>query len=361
MLNTSASFLRPLCVLLLAPAIAACDAPDPAFDDDESILDDDLQIDDELTLDDDGTGLLIGGLTTGRRLNTNSAGGHEFDELPLFGGEHEGVQLIGIDYYPGGISQGPFVPIEPVDVASIYVDATMLKAYTMYGLPLEHQDFGNTLWHIATPTGEYDLLVEATQDMNSGTFLYEFRWKPHGSTEDPQPTCLMPGEEPLTTAAVYRDLNIHPDGQMNLHPGLLNIACIAGAPGKLALWQRGFESGAIPATYPWNALDVFEAYVRVVRADYCGDGGSATLPGTPIYMQDTMGYDSISPATTPFWAPPDEALWDLDKAVCVNVPRLHNSLWAQPTCNGVPIPTCSSWAMNNWFYDPSILVRTASP
>jgi hypothetical protein len=75
---------------------------------------------------------------------------------------------------------------------------------------------------------------------------------------------------------------------------------------------------------PWrahagvNLWDHHQACVRLLRADYCGDGVSYTRNGTPINIYDSLG---INPDTEA-WA--FEASWGRDGARCVS------GSWRQP-------------------------------
>jgi hypothetical protein len=64
------------------------------------------------------------------------------------------------------------------------------------------------------------------------------------------------------------------------------------------------------------------ACVRMLRADYCGDGVSHTVNGTPINLYDNAGVQ----ADTESW--PVDAEWTPDGALCLN----HNRGGSQPSC-----------------------------
>lgn len=348
--------VRPALSLLLAGSIPACDVPD-----DELGTELELGESEEFPLaaepEHHGATIGVGGLTTGRRLNTNRGGGHQFDELPLFGGEHEGVWLHEVLYFPAGVDgngQGIGFP-EPLDIPSIQVVGGGLEASTIYGQGIGGDMWGSTIWVIETPSGLYDLLVETGFDGGSSTPLYAFYWRPHDTTELPQSTCLDPGEEQVTTAAVYRGIDVHADGSMSPHPDLLYIGCTAGAVGKASLWGYRPDYGAIPNEHGADALAAFEASVRMLRADYCGDGQSWTLPGTGVYVRDKMGVNDSLSGLFVWPGPQDEAVWGMDGALCVDLPRIHQGLYAVPGC----VPPCWFGA-SNWFSGDSAMFQTAS-
>src|SRR5690606_31401908 len=58
-----------------------------------------------------------------------------------------------------------------------------------------------------------------------------------------------------------------------------------------------------------------QAGVRLIRADYCGNGVTHTINGNPIDVSDKWGIQE--PGTD--W--PIEAKWGPDGAVCLNTPR----------------------------------------
>lgn len=108
------------------------------------------------------------------------------------------------------------------------------------------------------------------------------------------------------------------DGRHVAVPGRFLITCTGGAEGKCIRfgykpWRKG--DGASLEPY-------YQACVRLVRADYCGDGIGHTRNGTPIDLFDTIGIqsDEVAPGMTL------EAAWGADGAVCVRHTRLKDVL-----------------------------------
>ena len=64
--------------------------------------------------------------------------------------------------------------------------------------------------------------------------------------------------------------------------------------------------------------DLHQACVRVLRADYCGDGQGHTRDGTPVDLYDRLGVQSGEPAPGMRF----EAAWGPAGAVCVARSRL---------------------------------------
>ncbi len=95
--------------------------------------------------------------------------------------------------------------------------------------------------------------------------------------------------------------------------GEFSIACTAGARGKCVM--LGDRPWAVAANGE-SLRRYFAACVRMMRADYCGDGLPHTRPGVRVDMWDRAGIQS------PQTALPFEAAWNADGALCVARPRV---------------------------------------
>jgi len=80
--------------------------------------------------------------------------------------------------------------------------------------------------------------------------------------------------------------NMRPDGRIVERSDSFQIVCTSGAQGKCV--RFGYK--------PWlddrngrAMLDYYNACVRMVRADYCGDGTATTKDGTLINLYDKIG------------------------------------------------------------------------
>ncbi len=109
------------------------------------------------------------------------------------------------------------------------------------------------------------------------------------------------------------------DGRYQPAAGKLLIACTGGAEGKCVRfgykpWGRA-PDGASLAPY-------YQACVRLVRADYCGDGVGHTRNGTPIDIFDRIGVQRDERAEGMTL----EAAWGPNGAVCVRHTRLRDVL-----------------------------------
>jgi hypothetical protein len=109
-----------------------------------------------------------------------------------------------------------------------------------------------------------------------------------------------------------------PDGRYEAAPGKLLITCTGGAEGKCV--RFGYK--------PWGKApdgtslgEAYNACVRLVRADYAGDGRGTTRNGQPIDIYDSLGVQS--PADDRAYE--FEAGFDEKGAVCVRHVRVKGN------------------------------------
>lgn len=101
--------------------------------------------------------------------------------------------------------------------------------------------------------------------------------------------------------------------------GAFNVTCSSGAIGKCI--RLGYK--------PWRRLpdgtslwDHHQACVRMLRADYCGDGTSFTRDGMLIDLYDRLGIQQDEPGPGMRF----EAGWGKDGATCVARPRIPENV-----------------------------------
>jgi hypothetical protein len=109
-----------------------------------------------------------------------------------------------------------------------------------------------------------------------------------------------------------------PSGE-HLHTEGFSIICTGGAIGKCVRfgyrpWAKGPDGRPL-----W---DLHQACVRLVRADYCGDGKGHTRTGTPIDIYDRLGIRKPEPAPGMSF----EAAWTPSGASCVHHVRIRETV-----------------------------------
>jgi len=101
--------------------------------------------------------------------------------------------------------------------------------------------------------------------------------------------------------------------------GVFELVCTSGAQGKCA--RLGYA--------PWRQapdgrlmIDWYNACIRLLRGDYCGDGRAFTRDGTPVDIYDRLGLQRSSADPRLSF----EAAWGPAGAVCVARTRLPDIL-----------------------------------
>ena len=110
---------------------------------------------------------------------------------------------------------------------------------------------------------------------------------------------------------------------------VFNLTCSSGAIGKCV--RFGYK--------PWKLLpdgtalrDHHQACVRMMRADYCGDGQSFTRGGTLIDLYDRLGIQKDEPGPGMRF----EAGWGKDGATCVAHVRIPEKVTLEELARRCP-------------------------
>ncbi|WAS95943.1 ADYC domain-containing protein [Nannocystis punicea] len=138
------------------------------------------------------------------------------------------------------------------------------------------------------------------------------------SVQDPEtstwaPLCA-PGPDGLARAMPLAGTWMA-DGRYEAADGAFNVTCTSGAIGKCV--RFGYKPW-VTASDGSSLWDYHQACVRMVRADYCGDGTSFTKNGTQINIFDRLKIQMLDKA--PGYVL--EAAWGPAGALCVHHPRV---------------------------------------
>ncbi len=153
-------------------------------------------------------------------------------------------------------------------------------------------------------------------------FTLSYRWK---AASVPSEKNLEPWQPLCTSSAIavagrwdYHSGQPGDGGRRSQHPWLVTFACRDAAIAKCI--ERGYKPWRpSPGRYRGQVvtMDVLhQACVRALRADYCGNGQSLTLPDTPINLYDVVHLKR----DTADWL--SEAVWSPAGALCVHGTRL---------------------------------------
>ena len=109
-----------------------------------------------------------------------------------------------------------------------------------------------------------------------------------------------------------------PDGAIEPNYETFELICTGGAYGKCVRFgYRPWESAAMLATY--------NTCVRMVRADYCGDGHGMTRTGMQIDLYDDLGIQKPENEKDEKVGLEFEAGWTAQGAVCVRHVRVKDN------------------------------------
>ncbi len=201
----------------------------------------------------------------------------------------------------------------PASADEVHVKGTALEVHTE-GEVLEGAALVGSELDIGQTLKLRILSVRPDQD-DPDIVLYVFETKDlTGKWGNPCAVDRNQREEGFLLAGSWDDY-----GRFDARSGKFSMACTAGAQAKCVRlgykpWKRSWDGRSLQP--------VFEACVRMVRADYCGDGMSATQDGVPIAV-----YDDYRVRHT--WLEGGfrlEAGWSPAGAVCAHHARAPNRL-----------------------------------
>jgi hypothetical protein len=284
------------------------------------------------------------------------------------GEEEKGSMLTGYTWEPQGTS-GTYVRRE----GSWFVGAE---------LPAWEMDHGHPRWvplRVAAAT-------QAPGRPDVWLYTIEARWPVADGPSTWQPLCGVDEAGRAVAAVAVRGLYNHGrgvrGGGAKIDDSAFNVtfACVTAAVGKCAAactdptpgdatdecgdagledylgyrpWARLFtevedchpELGCFEIN---DLADEHQACTRMIRADYCGNGGSHTLEGELIDVSDGIG---INHSVSNLLQWPKEGQWKADGAKCIDVARWYNDtkLFCAQDDQGhyieTPIPRCEWGAL----------------
>ncbi len=158
---------------------------------------------------------------------------------------------------------------------------------------------------------------------------YRLVWRELGSAQHFQPLCgtrfvdgeghprLLDGGDAILFAGDRYDaatLSVSASDPVAAGPWF-NIACTGNALSKLVLNRHASVSDVSGTTREQR-----QAMLKMYTSDVCGTGTASTIQGVPMRWVAANGWSS--PAGN---FPVEEARWDENGAVCLNVHRLHGT------------------------------------
>ncbi len=142
----------------------------------------------------------------------------------------------------------------------------------------------------------------------------------------------------LATAAVVLGGETYDLPSKTVNPGLdrwFTIACAGSAAAKMRLLNYGPQSNFDGAGHPATVAQR-QSVLKMITADYCGNGTSYTANGTPLQYEDAAG--TVSFDGTPGAV---ESVWTQNGALCLDTTRISG---VQVGCN---LPSCAGFNLND--------------
>ncbi len=118
-------------------------------------------------------------------------------------------------------------------------------------------------------------------------------------------------------------------------PGWFTLACAGSAAAKMKLMGYAPQTKLPGATQP-ASVAARQATLKMITADYCGDGHSYTATGTPVVWTNPSGTVDSSEFHTPGAV---EAVWTANGALCLDATRIAGTEVActLPSCAGLDV------------------------
>jgi hypothetical protein len=259
----------------------------------------------------------------GVSLNGVSLNGVSLNGVSLNGVSLNGVSLNGVSLNGTAING---VSLNGVSLNGVSLNGVSLNGVSLNGVSLNGTDFiGAHLTASLSNGGSLELRIDdiaALAGANDDVLAYAISASSDGgwtslcgyeSDGSARRALAVPGTWNTVTGA-WSD-----DG------GSFTFACRAASIAKCV--ELGYKT--------WDGFgDHQHACVRMLRADYCGDGTPHTVNGTPINIYDNAGVQ----ADTESWAV--DAEWGPDGALCFD----HYRGGSLPSCSQKQSSSCGSFA-----------------
>jgi hypothetical protein len=267
----------------------------------------------------------------GVSVNGVSVNGVSVNGVSVNGVSVNGVSVNGVSV--NGVSVNG-VSVNGVSVNGVSVNGNALSAPTAEGGAMTGTDFvGATFTSTMTNGGSLTLRIDSAATLtgaNDDVWTYGVSFQDDAGTWH-----RLCGDNADGSAK----LAIPVEGTWNLAQGVAGGG--SWSPGDFSFACRGASvAKCVEFGYkPWDGLgDEHHACVRMLRADYCGDGTPHTVNGTLINLYDDLGIQ----ADTESW--PVDATWTPDGAGCLN----HYRGGAEPACYAAKYSaTCGGFSGGN--------------
>lgn len=175
--------------------------------------------------------------------------------------------------------------------------------------------------------------AEGAAPVTAYTLVYADLSNPTGKSN----VCSGTLVDPLTAAVTLIGGETYDEATKTVNTGMtgwFTLACAGSAAAKMKLMNYGPNSDFDGQGHAATALQR-QSTLKMITADYCGDGVSYTATGTPLYWANAEG--TVAPEEGAVLGA-FEASWGPNGALCLDTPR-RPDLAASLHC---AVPACSA-------------------
>jgi hypothetical protein len=252
------------------------------------------------------------------------------------------------------------IAVDRDNLRGIRPGGAAVEGASLIGATIELRTVAPPTGTVVLPERRYKLTIKAFEttdywvDPDRPVPVYGFSFVPIGASDKPQDLCRSPAEggsrwEPIKgMALIFSGDRYHEKAKTVTETGggdpWFNIACAGTTVAKMHLLRHTWASNTdgAHATLPAQR----QALLKLLVADYCGGGKPFTVDGHALaYSYDQAWEPSVdwsSIATI-------DAVWDEQRAVCLNVPRLRdkfgnirNAIVTQCAAAGYTLKSCGA-------------------
>lgn len=312
-----ASAISAFAIVAIIAGVSACDAPEEQF----------------------GAGDVTDRDCPTWRCGFNSAevNGRAIRELNLDGTANAaGMKIVGF-VAPLGILGNYQLDVEGDEFVAKKTGSTTLRGLGLIGATILVKEPGLLSLPIPITIAGYEE-VPSWADGAADVPTYALVYPDLGSLLGSSNVCVGDITQLLATSATVLGGETYDLVDKEVNAGMsrwFTLACAGSAAAKLRFMNYGpqsdFDGNGNPASVASR-----QAALKMVTADYCGNGTSYTTNGTALQYEDAPG--TVAVEGTPGAV---EAVWTDDGALCLGTPRIANTL---PACT---LPSCSTFDLQD--------------
>jgi ADYC domain len=210
-----------------------------------------------------------------------------------------------------------------VSAAHVSVEGTTFRIRGADGAVLPPDRLPGTIIVISDGNARLALRIDSVERHASDAEITLYALSARGADGGWHNVC-MPGPDGRRLAFPLRG-RWNADGSHVDDPDRFNLTCTGGAIGKcVGMGYKPWQGAAMAAHH--------QACVRMVRADYCGDGVGTTRDGTPIDVWDRIGLQHRDRSANLHF----EAAWGPRGAVCVARTRIPDNVTLDDLARSCP-------------------------